>query len=49
MLPLINRRWARILRVPSHAWESADLPAAGVDQRPLNPMAAIMWFLRRSG
>ena len=50
MLPLINKRWARVLSGPSDAWDSVDFYVrAPADQPPPDPMAAFTWFMRRPG
>ena len=59
MLPLISRRWARLLRGPSHAWRDVALSSwhfldsddEDVPQRPaapsVNAAAALAWFAGR--
>ena len=50
VLPLINKRWARVLGGPSDAWDSVDFSVRAPDnQQPPDPTATFKWFLRRPG
>ena len=49
MLALINKRWAKVLSGPSHAWDTANLWVRAAPERPTDPGAAITWFIRRPG
>ena len=60
MLPRINKRWARVLRGPSDAWQVVSLGSIFNDHaRPVrlrqtadrlpNAEAAFAWFRRRPG
>ena len=51
-LPLISKRWARLLRGPSHAWQAVIIgheDTAGTPAKRLDPAAALTWFSNRSG
>jgi len=59
VLPLVSRRWARLLGGPSHAWRDVALDgpyfcessAQGVVQRHTDPLrnaaTALAWFASR--
>ena len=49
MLPLVNRRWARALSGPSHAWRSASLGNHEPEQQPADHMVGLHWFTKRPG
>lgn len=57
MLPLVNKRWARALRGPSHAWRSVSIGSSydGVGQtrqdapKQLDSATVLAWFMNRPG
>ena len=49
MLPLISKRWARVLGGPGDAWDTVTLSVRVPPQLQANPTAAFTWFLRRPG
>ncbi len=60
VLPLINKRWACVLRGPSQAWRDVWLRSARIEDdegsrstsraaQPLNSAAVLAWFTSRSG
>ena len=56
VLPLINKRWARALRGPSHAWRVVKVGAThgqnlGTNDaaKLLNATRALAWFKSRPG
>ena len=56
VLPLINKRWARVLRGPSHAWRVVSFGNRyGQDlhiddaHKLLNATEALAWFQSRAG